>query len=408
MGALTGYKVLDLSRVLAGPTCAQILGDLGADVIKVERPRMGDDTRHWGPPYMQRPEGGDSNEACYFQAANRNKRSVAIDMATPEGADLVRELVKECDVLVENFKTGSLEKLGLGYDTLSAINPRLVHCSITGYGHTGPRAHEPGYDFVIEGIGGFMSVTGERDDRPGGGPQKAGVAIADLMTGVYAVAAIEAALLAREKTGRGQHCDMALLDVQIAMIANLGQGYLATGDIPQRMGNDHLNIVPYQVFSAKDKQFVLACGNDSQFAALSKAIGMPELAADPNYATNPMRIKHRDELLKILADRFSEETAEHWSALLVKSKIPVGPINNFAEALDDAQVKARGMVVDRLAHPINPDFRFIADPINLSDTAVEYRRPPPLLGQDTASVLSEYLNIDAERLAQLHGAGVIQ
>ncbi|HAA44205.1 MAG: alpha-methylacyl-CoA racemase [Halomonas sp. 54_146] len=406
MGALNGVRVLDLSRVLAGPWCSQVLADLGADVVKVERVGKGDDTRAWGPPYMKDAEGNDTQEASYYQSSNRNKRSIAVDIATPQGQQVVRALAAESDVLIENFKAGSLKKYGLDYESLSSLNPRLIYCSITGFGQTGPRAQEPGYDFIIQGMGGLMSITGERDDVQGGGPQKVGVAVTDVMTGLYSVIAIQAALLAREKTGRGQHCDMALLDVQVAALGNQSQNYLSTGKSPGRYGNAHANIVPYNSFSASDQDFIIACGNDTQFTALCNAIALPELPADPRFAKNEDRVRNREAITQILADHFKHNTAAEWVEKISNVKVPVGLINNIADALAEPQVEARGMVVN-IPHAMNPDFKMVGSPIHLSDTPVEYKRPAPLLGQDTDSVLTEYLQLSSEQLSQLKSEGVI-
>ncbi|EZQ17086.1 CoA transferase [Pseudomonas sp. G11-1] len=407
MGALTGIRVLDLSRVLAGPWCGQILADLGAEVIKVERPGCGDDTRGWGPPWMKDSAGEWTAEASYYQSANRGKRSVAIDLASAEGQELVRALVADCDVLIENYKAGSLKKYGLDYATLAQINPRLVYCSITGFGQTGPRAAEPGYDFIIQGLGGLMSITGERDDLPGGGPQKTGVAFSDLMTGLYSTIAIQAALINREKTGRGQHCDMALLDVQVATLANQSMNYLASGKVPGRYGNAHANIVPYQVFRAADRDFIIACGNDSQFVALCDAIGLPELPADPRFIRNADRVRNREQVVDILAAHFLGGMADEWVAKIHAVKVPVGAINNIAQALEEPQVQARDMLVN-MPHPLNPDFTMVGSPIKLSETPVEYQRPAPMLGQDTEAVLRERLGLSAEQLAGLKALGIIE
>ncbi|KJK02967.1 CoA-transferase [Pseudomonas sp. 21] len=407
MGALSGYRVLDLSRVLAGPWCGQVLADLGAEVIKIERPGVGDDTRGWGPPYMKAADGSDSSEAAYYQSTNRNKLSVALNLASEEGQALVRALACECDVLIENYKAGSLAKYGLDYDSLSKVNPRLVYCSITGFGQTGPRAEEPGYDFIIQGMGGLMSITGEKDGVPGAGPQKVGVAVSDVMTGLYSVVAIQAALLAREKTGRGQHCDMALLDVQVAMLGNQSQNYLATGRSPGRQGNAHVNIVPYQVFSAQDMDFIIACGNDSQFVSLCDAIGLPELPKDPRFTRNADRVRNRDIIVGKLAEHFQGDTADNWVKRIHAMKVPVGVINDIGRALDEPQVVARDMLVE-IPHAQNPAFRMVGSPLKLSETPVEYQRPAPMLGEHTDEVLKRRLGIDDARLAQLKAEGVIE
>lgn len=407
MGALTGIRVLDLSRVLAGPWCGQILADLGAEVIKIERPGKGDDTRGWGPPWMQSADGDRSGEAAYYQSANRGKLSVAIDLATPAGQDLIRALVLDCDVLIENYKAGSLTKYGLDYASLADLNPRLIYCSITGFGQTGPRAAEPGYDFIIQGMGGLMSVTGEQDGVPGGGPQKTGVAVADLMTGLYATIAIQAALIDRQTTGLGQHCDMALLDVQVATLANQSMNYLASGKAPERSGNAHPNIVPYQVFRAADRNFILACGNDSQFVDLCKVIGLPELAEDPRFTCNADRVAHRVEIIDILSAHFLTATVDEWVDCIQAVKVPVGAINNVAQALAEPQLEARDMLIN-LPHALNPDFTMVASPLKLSGSPVEYHRPPPMLGQDTNAVLSDRLGLDASQLQALREQGVIE
>jgi crotonobetainyl-CoA:carnitine CoA-transferase CaiB-like acyl-CoA transferase len=404
MGALEGIRVLDLSRVLAGPWCGQILADLGAEVIKVERPKTGDDTRLWGPPWMKNNQGEDTREAAYYQSANRNKLSIAIDISTPEGQELVRALAAESDVVIENYKAGSLKKYGLDYDSLNAINPKLVYCSITGFGQTGPRAPEPGYDFIIQGMGGLMSVTGEKDDLPGGGPQKVGVAFADLTTGLYSTIAIQAALLNRTLTGLGQHIDMALLDVQVATLANQGMNYLASGKVPGRYGNAHANIVPYQVFKAADQDFIIACGNDKQFVALSAAIGLPELPNDPRFTTNALRIKHRTEIGELLGAHFLTNTAKHWVEAIHAVKVPVGLINNLEQAFEEPQVKARNMLIE-MQHPLKDKLKVIGSPIKLSRTPVEYKKAPPMLGEHTDEILARVAN--AEQLAELRTKGII-
>lgn len=407
MGALTGLRVLDLSRVLAGPWCGQVLADLGAEVIKIERPLSGDDTRGWGPPWMKTDTGESSGQASYYQSTNRGKLSVAIDLATSEGQELVRALAASSDVLIENYKAGSLARYGLDYATLAEINPRLVYCSITGFGQTGPRAEEPGYDFIIQGIGGLMSITGERDDLPGGGPQKVGVAFSDLMTGLYSTVAIQAALLSRERTGVGQHIDMALLDVQVATLANQSMNYLASGKVPQRFGNAHANIVPYQVFRAADRDFIIACGNDSQFVALCHSIGLPHLPEDPRFRRNADRVAHRAEIVELLSAHFLGRTADEWVASIHASKVPVGAINNIAQSLEEPQVIARGLMV-KIPHPRNPQFEMVGSPIKMSGTPVEYVRPAPMLGQHTDEVLGERLGLSAEQLGQLKAGGVIE
>jgi crotonobetainyl-CoA:carnitine CoA-transferase CaiB-like acyl-CoA transferase len=407
MGALTGYRVLDLSRVLAGPWCGQTLADLGAEVIKIERPGVGDDTRGWGPPWMKGLDDERTSEASYYQSTNRGKLSVALNLATPEGQELVRALATECDVLIENYKAGSLAKYGLDYASLSQLNPRLVYCSVTGFGQTGPRAAEPGYDFIVQGIGGLMSITGERDDLPGGGPQKVGVAFSDLMTGLYSTVAIQAALLSREKSGVGQYIDMALLDVQVATLCNQSQNYLATGKPPGRYGNAHANIVPYQVFRASDQDFIIACGNDSQFVALCDAIGLADLPKDPRFTRNADRVANREMVIEILSRHFLTGRAQEWISRIHPRGVPIGAINSIAQALDEPQVKARNMLVT-IPHPLKPDFVTVASPIKMSGTPVEYLRPAPMLGEHTDEVLKHRLGLNEDQLAQLKASGVIE
>lgn len=407
MGALTGYRVLDLSRVLAGPWCGQTLADLGAEVIKVERPGAGDDTRAWGPPWMKDVNDERTSETSYYQSTNRGKLSVALNLASPEGQALVRALATDCDVLIENYKAGSLAKYGLDYATLAELNPRLVYCSVTGFGQTGPRAAEPGYDFIVQGIGGLMSITGERDDLPGGGPQKVGVAFSDLMTGLYSTVAIQAALLSREKTGVGQHIDMALLDVQVATLCNQSQNYLASGKPPGRYGNAHANIVPYQVFRASDQDFIIACGNDSQFLALCEAIGLPHLPEDPRFTRNADRVANREVIIQILSEHFIGDRAQAWISRIHPRGVPIGAINSIAQALDEPQVKARNMLVN-IPHPLKPDFVTVGSPIKMSGTPIEYLRPAPMLGEHTDEVLKRQLNMSDEQLAQLKASGVIE
>lgn len=407
MGALTGYRVLDLSRVLAGPWCGQTLADLGAEVIKVERPGAGDDTRGWGPPWMKGQHDELTSEASYYQSTNRGKLSVALNLATAQGQELVRALATDCDVLIENYKAGSLARYGLDYASLSQLNPRLVYCSVTGFGQTGPRAAEPGYDFIVQGIGGLMSITGERDDLPGGGPQKVGVAFSDLMTGLYSTVAIQAALLSREKTGLGQHIDMALLDVQVATLCNQSQNYLASGKPPGRYGNAHANIVPYQVFRASDQDFIIACGNDSQFVALCEAIGLANLPEDPRFTRNADRVANREVIVEILSRHFLGGRAGEWIERIHPRGVPIGAINSIAQALDEPQVKARNMLVT-IPHPLKPDFVTVGSPIKMSGTPVQYLRPAPMLGEHTDEVLKRQLGLDDERLAQLKATGVIE
>ena len=403
--ALAGVRVLDLSRVLAGPWCTQTLADLGADVIKIERPGSGDDTRAWGPPYLKDADGRDTTEAAYFLGANRNKRSLAVDLATPEGQAIVRKLAGQVDVLVENFKVGDLARYGLDAQSLLAEHPGLVICSITGFGQTGPYADRAGYDYAVQGMGGLMSVTGERDDLPGGGPQKVGVAVADLFTGMYATVAILAALRHRDATGQGQLIDMALLDTQLAMLANLGSNYLCSGKVPGRMGNAHQNIVPYQVFEASDGHLILAVGNDRQFAKFCDVAGRPEWAADARFATNAERVRHRAVLVPLLEDAIRQRPRNDWLAALEAAKVPCGSINDIGEALADPHAQSRGTVVG-MPHPLTPDLRLVASPMKLSATPVQYRHAPPLLGQHSDDLLRE-AGCSAEEIAAWRVGGVI-
>ena len=408
--ALAGVRVLDLSRVLAGPWCTQTLADLGADVIKVERPAGdghpgGDDTRGWGPPFLKDRAGADTAEAAYYLGCNRNKRSITVDLAHSEGQMLIRRLVAQCDVLVENFKVGDMARYGLDATTLLAAQPRLVYCSITGFGQTGPYRDRAGYDYAVQGMGGLMSVTGERDDRPGGGPQKVGVAVADLFTGLYATIAIQAALRHRDASGHGQHIDMALLDTQVAMLANLGANYLVTGVAPRRAGNAHQNIVPYQVFEAADGHVILAVGNDAQFVRFCEVAGRPELARDERFVRNADRVRHRDALVPMLADVMLTRSKQQWLGALEAAKVPCGAINNLAEVFADPQVQARAMALP-MPHPLSDSLRLVASPMKLSATPVQVRRAPPLLGQHTDEVLAEFGLDDAER-ERLRARGVV-
>ncbi|WP_292932213.1 CaiB/BaiF CoA-transferase family protein [Noviherbaspirillum sp.] len=404
--ALGHIRVLDLTRVLAGPWCAQNLADLGADVIKVERPGAGDDTRHWGPPYLKDAQGHDTSEAAYYLAANRGKRSITLDIASPEGQDIVRQLARQSDVVLENYKVGQLKKYGLDYESLKREKPDLIYCSITGFGQNGPYAQRAGYDFIIQGMGGFMSITGERDDLPGGGPQKAGVAIADLMTGMYATIGVMAALAHRDRTGEGQYIDMALLDVQVAMLANMNTNYLASGNPPKRWGNAHPNIVPYQTFATSDGHIIVAVGNDGQYRRFVEAGERPELAIDERFATNPMRVRHRDTLVPILAEMVKTRTKQQWIDALEAAGVPCGPINNLDEVFDNPQVQARAMRVD-LPHPTGGDVMLVGSPIKMSETPPRYDMPPPMLGQHTQEVLAEMLGQSTEQIAALREKGVI-
>ena len=382
--ALAGVRVLDLTRVLAGPWCTQVLADLGADVIKVERPGNGDDTRGWGPPFLQDADGNDTTESAYYLCANRNKRSLTVDIATGEGQAVIRRLAMESDVLVENFKVGDMARYRLDATALRATNPRLVYCSITGFGQDGPYAQRAGYDFAVQGLGGLMSITGAAD----GEPQKVGVAVADLFTGMYATVAILAALRHRDATGEGQVIDMALLDAQVAMLANLGSHYLVGGDVPPRQGNAHANIVPYQVFAVADGHIIVAVGNDRQFARLCELLGESPLADDERFATNAGRVRHRDVLVPALQAAFMSRDRDTWRALLEAADIPCGPVNDIADVFADPQVRARGMV-EHIAHPAAGTVPLVASPLRLSATPVDLRHTPPMLGQHTDEVLRE-------------------
>ena len=411
MNSLEGIRVLDLSRVLAGPWCTQTLADLGADVIKIERPGAGDDTRNWGPPFLPTADGRESHESAYYLGANRNKRSVTCDIAQPEGQALVRQLAEHCDVFIENFKVGDMARYGLDYASLKAINPRLVYCSLTGFGQSGPYAPRAGYDYIIQGMGGLMSVTGERDDL-NGGPQKVGVAVADLFTGMYATVGILAALRHAERTGEGQYLDMALLDTQVAMLANLGANYLVSDQAPGRMGNAHQNIVPYQVFEVAPRAdggkdfIILAVGNDGQYAKFCEVAGRPDLASEPRFVKNADRVRHRAELVPMLEAVMKTRAKADWLSALEAAKVPCGAINSLDEVFADPQVQARGMVT-HWQHPLRADLPLVSSPIKLEKTPVRTDRPPPMLGQHTDEVLGELLGVDAARLATLRDRQVI-
>jgi len=404
--ALGHIRVLDLSRVLAGPWCAQNLADLGADVIKIERPGTGDDTRAWGPPYAPDADGRPTSEAAYYLSANRGKRSVTIDIASAAGQALLRELVGHCDVVLENFKVGHLARYGLDYASLKAIKPDLVYCSITGFGQDGPYAHRAGYDFLVQGMGGLMSITGERDGLPGGGPQKAGVALTDIMTGMYATVAVLAALTHRDRSGEGQHIDMSLLDTQVAMLANVGSNYLNSGQRPQRWGNAHANIVPYQTFACSDGHIIVTAGNDSQYRKFVEAGGRPELARDARFATNPLRVQHRGVLVPLLDAMVATKTRDEWIALLEAAGVPCGPINNLDEVFADPQVQARAMAIE-LDHPLAGSVKLVRSPMKLSGTPATGDAAPPLLGQHTDEVLAGLLGKSREEIAALRAQGIL-
>ena len=405
-GPLAHLTILDLSRVLAGPWCTQLLADLGATVIKIEKPGTGDDTRAWGPPFLRDTDGNDTGEAAYYLACNRGKQSVAIDFTTTEGRDLVLALARQSDALVENFKVGGLAKYGLDYPRVSAINPRLVYASITGFGQDGPYADRAGYDFIIQGMSGFMSVTGERDDLPGGGPQKAGVAITDLMTGMYTSVALLAALAHRDRTGLGQWIDACLFDSSVAMMAVMDMNYLVSGVPPQRAGNAHQNIVPYQVFACADGHLILAVGNDGQFRRFCDVAGRREWAIDDRFATNAARVRHRDTIVPLIDTVMAGRTQREWLAALEPAGIPCGPINRLDQVFGDPQLQARGMRVD-LAHPLARSVPQVRAPLRLSGSPLSFAAAPPLLGQHTRDVLRDRLGVDDAAFDDLAARGVI-
>ncbi|MCQ9390437.1 CaiB/BaiF CoA transferase family protein [Pseudomonas viridiflava] len=406
MGALSHIRVLDLSRVLAGPWAGQILADLGADVIKVERPVCGDDTRSWGPPFLKDETGQNTTEAAYYLSANRNKQSVTIDFTRPEGQQLVRELVAKSDIVIENFKVGGLAAYGLDYASLKAVNPKLIYCSITGFGQTGPYAKRAGYDFMIQGLGGLMSLTGRPDGDEGGGPVKVGVALTDILTGLYSTTAILAALAHRDQSGVGQYIDMALLDVQVACLANQAMNYLTTGVAPKRLGNAHPNIVPYQDFPTADGDFILTVGNDSQFRKFAEVAGQSQWATDPRFLTNKLRVANRGELIPLIRQATVFKTTAQWVDELEAAGVPCGPVNDLAQVFDDPQVLARGLAIE-LPHALGGRVAQVASPIRLSETPVEYRRAPPLLGEHTAQVLQALLGMSGDEVAALKEAGVL-
>jgi crotonobetainyl-CoA:carnitine CoA-transferase CaiB-like acyl-CoA transferase len=405
-GPLQGIVVLDLSRILAGPWATQVLADYGAEVLKVEHPQGGDDTRKWGPPYLRDAAGRETSESAYYLSANRGKRSLAIDFSRTEGQALVRQLAAQADVLVENFKVGGLDRYGLGHADLAESNPRLVYLSISAFGQDGPDAAKPGYDAMIQGIGGLMSLTGLPDGEPGAGPQKVGVAVADLMCGMYAVSAILAALYERDRSGRGQYIDLSLLDTQVAWLANQNLNYLVSGQPPRRQGTAHPNIVPYQAFASADGHLMLAVGNDAQFTRFCAAAGAPELAQDDRYATNQGRVAHRAELVPRVAALLRRRTTREWLEALDAAQVPCGPINDLAEVFAEPQVRHRRLRME-LPHPTAGKAPGVANPVRFSRSAIEYERAPPTLGADTAAVLRERLGLDAAVLADLAARGII-
>ena len=403
-GPLKGLRVLDLSRILAGPTCTQILGDLGADVIKVERPKAGDDTRKWGPPYVKDKDGNDTSESAYYLCANRNKRSVTLNIAKIEGQELIYKLAAESDIFIENYKVGTLKRFGLDYETISRKFPKIIYCSISGFGQTGPKADLPGYDFMIQAMGGIMSVTGEAD----GSPMKVGVGIADVMCGMYATSSILAALHHRNNTGEGQYIDMSLLDTQVSWLINSGSNYLTSREDQYRKGNSHPNIVPYQIFQAHDGEFVLAVGNDDQFSKFCQLANSEELAEDPRFSTNEARVKNREELIPIIQQITRRFSIEDWFDGLSRLNIPCGPVNTIKQVFEDTQVQHRGMEIS-LDHPLSGTEKvsLLGSPIKMSKTPVSYRQAPPTLGQHTDEVLEEVLNMDAKEREELTKKGII-
>jgi formyl-CoA transferase len=403
---LSDIRVLDLTRILAGPWATQNLADLGAEVIKVERPGRGDDTRSWGPPWLKDAAGRDTREAAYFLSVNRGKKSVTLDISKPAGQALLRELAAKSDVLVENYKVGDLARYGLGYEDLRRVNPRLVYCSVTGFGQDGPYAPRPGYDFIFQGMGGLMSITGERDDLPGGGPQKVGIAVTDVLTGMYASLAVVSALRHRDAAGVGQYIDMALFDAIVAFNANQILNFWCSGEVPKRYGNAHANIVPYEVFPSADGHIILAVGNDGQFASFCAVAGRPELAVDPRFRTNPDRVRHRPVLVPIVQDIVRTQGSRWWIERLEAAGVPCGPINDMGQVFEDPQVRHRGMRVD-IPHPLGVDVPTVASPMRFSATPVAYDRPPPMLGEHTDAVLGELLGYDAALITALRSDGVL-
>ncbi len=405
-GPLSHIKVLDLSRVLAAPWAGQNLADLGADVIKVERPGGGDDSRAFGPPWLKDGQGADTKESAYFAATNRGKKSITINLSKPEGQKLVRKLAAQVDVLLENYKHGDLARYGLGYEDLRKINPKLIYCSVTGFGQTGPYRERPGYDFMIQGMGGLMSITGERDDLPGGGPQRVGVPIVDIMTGMYASIAVCAAIAHRAETGIGQHLDLALLDTQVAFLANQAMNYLATGEAPGRLGNAHPNIVPYQTFNTKDGAIILACGNDNLFNKFCELAGCQALAQDPRFSTNAKRVENREEITAQLNAVFKQRTTREWVEALEQGGVPNGPINNLEQVFAEPQVIARNVKIE-MDHPTAGKVPLVASPMRFSATPVEYKLPPPTLGQHTDEILQDVLKCGAAEIARLRADKIV-
>lgn len=405
-GALGHIKVLDLTRVLAGPWATQILADMGAEVVKVERPGLGDDLRAWGPPFLKDAQGNETKDSAYFLSANRGKKSITLDLASPQGQEIARQLAAQSDVLVENYKVGSLARYGLGYEDLRKVNPRLVYCSVTGFGQTGPYAPLPGYDYIFQGMGGLMSITGLPDDAPGGGPLKTGVPISDIVTGIYTSTAIVAALEHRHMSGVGQHIDVALLDSLVNITSAAVMNYFLSGNLPQRLGNEHSNMVPYQVFRCREGDVIVAVGNDTQFKAFCTLIGRPELGTDPRFVSSAQRSRNRLELIPMIAEAMLARTMSEWVALMEAANVPCGPINDTRQVFEDPQVKHRGLRLD-LPHSAGVDAPAVAGPIRFSGTPIEYTRSAPVLGEHTTAILGERLGLTPERLAELRDGGVI-
>ncbi|WP_308367163.1 MULTISPECIES: CaiB/BaiF CoA-transferase family protein [unclassified Microbulbifer] len=405
-GPLAHLKVLDLSRILAGPWASQVFADFGAEVIKIERPGRGDDTRHWGPPYLKDAQGADTSEAAYYLSANRGKKSVTVDITREEGQALIKQLAERCDILLENYKVGGLKKYGLDYESIRPVNPGIIYCSITGFGQTGPYRNRAGYDAMIQGMGGLMSITGVPEGEPGAGPQKVGVAVADLMTGMYAVSAVLAAVIHRQQTGAGQYIDLALLDTQVAWLANQGQNYLTSGKSPERQGTGHPNIVPYQAVPAKDGYFMLAVGNDDQFKRFCHIAGLDELAEQPAYATNAARVLAREQLVPLIEEATRRQKAVWWLEKLSDAHVPCGPINDLDQVFADPQVQARGMVLEQ-PHPQAGAVKTVRNPVIFSETELEYEQAPPVLGEHTEEVLREWLGRSEDEIAELKRENIV-
>jgi crotonobetainyl-CoA:carnitine CoA-transferase CaiB-like acyl-CoA transferase len=405
-GPLHGIRVLDLSRILAGPWCTQILADLGAEVIKVERPQTGDDTRHWGPPWLRDGDGRETSESAYYLSANRGKQSVTLDIARPEGAAVVKRLAAVSDVLIENFKAGDLAGKGLGYPQIRAVNPRIIYCSITGFGQTGPRASQAGYDYLIQGMGGMMSITGVPDGEPGAGPLRVGVAVGDLSAGLYATVGILAALNHRHVTGAGQYIDVSLLDTMVAMLANQGQNYFVGGQVPRRTGAEHPNLAPYRTFGTRDGHLIIAVGNDSQFRALCDVLGIAELADDERFRTNSARVKNRRDIAQLIEVKTRERALSELIAALEAAGVPAGPINSFDQVFSDPQVQYRQLRFE-LPHPLGGRVAGVRNPLLFSETPAEHTRPPPMLGEHTDQVLARVAGLDAGEITALRTKKVI-